>query len=561
MDSDQNLNDLNDVEISSPTNAQALIYQSSTGLWKNLAQAGSGGGGRSYTGVSPITVDNDNNIVGLNVLSSSDWNGTFDGQQGTFYLNWANDNNRLFSLLSLDNNNSFDARYNKTTDSNNTGRLNFQVIANPPWRTEPDTNIFTSGVADCNSTSFVFGFNSNGTTDCRTDQTGGATDINGTDVFPNFVKIATDLNVLRDANILRLLNVYGNIKGFSNLTISGTITADSGTFGSGADTIGIATAARSIVFGTGGGALITTGASNFELSATGGGTKSIFLTGYNRFYPTTDNAVDLGVDSTNRFKNLYLALGLFSKDVNALGDVNGLRICIGTDCKTAWPSGGDGFDQNVYSLGIMSKDNNRFLIDVNGAKANFNDINSGSGNIFVNSTKYAIQKDLNLSAMSLGCSLSQFMTGSGTCRASNTVTVGGNISLVTTTLPDLSSVYAVHFNDFNYRGSPNNAWSVPQVFTADINSSKKINAFDLNVGQDGTVVRDFNVNRNTVLNDLNVMKDGNFKKEIRVDGNATFGTSIKIVQGQIFCLNWVESTKTCTAYLTYDGTKSIWVGG
>src|SRR3990172_2909713 len=153
VDSDQNLNDLNDVEISNPTNAQALIYQSSTGLWKNLAQASAGGGGRTYSGVSPVTVDNDANQIGLNVLSTSDYNGTFDGQQGSFYLNWANDNNRLFSLLTLDNNNSFDARYNKTVDSNNSGRLNFQVIANPPWRTEPDTNIFSSGVADCNSAS------------------------------------------------------------------------------------------------------------------------------------------------------------------------------------------------------------------------------------------------------------------------------------------------------------------------------------------------------------------------------------------------------------------------
>ncbi len=39
-------------------------------------------GARLYTGISPITVDNDSNQIGLNVLSTSDWNGLFDGFQG-----------------------------------------------------------------------------------------------------------------------------------------------------------------------------------------------------------------------------------------------------------------------------------------------------------------------------------------------------------------------------------------------------------------------------------------------------------------------------------------------
>jgi len=38
-----------------------------------------------------------------------------------------------FSLLTLDNNNSFDARYNLTSDSNNTARLLYSVIADPPF--------------------------------------------------------------------------------------------------------------------------------------------------------------------------------------------------------------------------------------------------------------------------------------------------------------------------------------------------------------------------------------------------------------------------------------------
>ncbi len=39
-------------------------------------------GARLYTGISPISVDNDSNQVGLNVLSTSDWNGTLDGFEG-----------------------------------------------------------------------------------------------------------------------------------------------------------------------------------------------------------------------------------------------------------------------------------------------------------------------------------------------------------------------------------------------------------------------------------------------------------------------------------------------
>lgn len=135
ISSDQNLNDLNDVQILSPLNNQALIYQSATGLWINATQAGASGGGRTYSCISPLTCDNDQNLLGLSVSPTSDWNGTFDGQQGTYYLDFTN-------------------------------------LANKP---PIDTNIFTSGVPDCNSTSFVYGFNSNGTTDCRTDQTGTST--------------------------------------------------------------------------------------------------------------------------------------------------------------------------------------------------------------------------------------------------------------------------------------------------------------------------------------------------------------------------------------------------
>lgn len=40
------------------------------------------GGGRLYTGISPISIDNDVNVIALNILANSDWNGLFDGFEG-----------------------------------------------------------------------------------------------------------------------------------------------------------------------------------------------------------------------------------------------------------------------------------------------------------------------------------------------------------------------------------------------------------------------------------------------------------------------------------------------
>lgn len=71
--------DLNDVTCTSLQNNQVIVFNSGTGLWENATQAGGGGGGRTYTGIAPITVDNDVNEVGLNVGPTDDWNGTFDG--------------------------------------------------------------------------------------------------------------------------------------------------------------------------------------------------------------------------------------------------------------------------------------------------------------------------------------------------------------------------------------------------------------------------------------------------------------------------------------------------
>lgn len=110
VDADLNINDLNDVQITNPLNSQVLTYQISTGLWVNTSQAG-GGGSTVYSGVTPISIDNDNNKIALNVQANSDWNGLFDGNNSQYYTDFSTHTNRLFSLLSLDDNASFDARY------------------------------------------------------------------------------------------------------------------------------------------------------------------------------------------------------------------------------------------------------------------------------------------------------------------------------------------------------------------------------------------------------------------------------------------------------------------
>ena len=47
----------------------------------------SGGGGGSYTSAGlPIVIDNDTNTIGLSVQPTSDWNGLFDGHEGSYYL-------------------------------------------------------------------------------------------------------------------------------------------------------------------------------------------------------------------------------------------------------------------------------------------------------------------------------------------------------------------------------------------------------------------------------------------------------------------------------------------
>lgn len=111
--SDGNICDLNNVVCTSEANNQVLVFQTSTQTWINAMQAGGGGGGRTYTGLTPVSVNNDTNVIALNILPDSDWNGLFDGNNSTFYIDWTNSVNRLFSLLTLDDNSSFDDRYSQ----------------------------------------------------------------------------------------------------------------------------------------------------------------------------------------------------------------------------------------------------------------------------------------------------------------------------------------------------------------------------------------------------------------------------------------------------------------
>lgn len=586
VDSDQNLNDLNDVEISSPTNTQALIYQSSTGLWKNLAQAGAGGGGRTYTGLSPISVDNDNNIVALNVLSTSDWNGTFDGFQGTQLMKVTDYNVQTlrggtFGLGSFRFPSDANAiKFNATDFNSGSGKIFWNSIS---FDMNKDFNKSAISIG-CTATQFMGG-------DGLCHST-GSTDINGTDVNPNFVKITTDLNVLRDANILQVLNVYGNIKGFSNLTIAGTMTADSGTFGSGINTVGIATAARSIVFGSGGDAEIST-PNNLFLRTTGGG--NLQLAGFTVVVPETDNAVDLGVDA-QRFEYLKLSKVGYARDFNALGDINGTRFCIGTDCKTAWPAGGSGAPYFAGGNLVLSTtpDVNTFHFN----DANYLDFNhtfsAGRGFMFGaannriwSNANGTVSIDANTKTQLLQAGIPKIITGlTGMTLGSGEAGVDYRFSVDAESndgsfdwMEDES--YFRHNNDILM--SINGAVSRKLYFfdtglfidaQADgqlrISSDDQINisstgatlvsgstrfSKDLNNFAGKTNIGDLNATI-TKTRDLNVTVDANINGKIKIDGNVTANSDIIITQNKRICLN-----VGCTAYLTYDGTKSIWVGG
>jgi hypothetical protein len=87
--------------------------------------------------------------------------------------------------------------------------INWGVIKGAPWITAyVDTNIFSSGVSDCPAGQYVYGFNSNGTIDCRADVSGSGggsyTGVNDVNVNndTNTVGLNADFNASRDARYL-----------------------------------------------------------------------------------------------------------------------------------------------------------------------------------------------------------------------------------------------------------------------------------------------------------------------------------------------------------------------
>lgn len=96
-------------------------------------------GARLYTGISPISVDNDGNEIGLNVLSTSDWNGLFDGFEG-LDLN--------FTVLDRC---SGDANSVWTSANNCQDITNFNTGEVGAGDGGTDTNIFAGGNIDVNT--------------------------------------------------------------------------------------------------------------------------------------------------------------------------------------------------------------------------------------------------------------------------------------------------------------------------------------------------------------------------------------------------------------------------
>lgn len=73
------LNDLTDVTISSPADTEALIYETSSGLWKNQAQSGGGGGG-ALEYITKTELTGDAVSIDFSGLSSSYGTLIFEGE-------------------------------------------------------------------------------------------------------------------------------------------------------------------------------------------------------------------------------------------------------------------------------------------------------------------------------------------------------------------------------------------------------------------------------------------------------------------------------------------------
>jgi hypothetical protein len=218
-----------------------------------------GGGGPTYTGISPIIVNNDSNFIALEVTPTSDWNGLFDGQEGTYYLNFQNSTNRLISLLVFDDNVNYDSRYIKTIDSNNASRLDWIVIANPPsfndtnYETNPDFNKLYVSWIDGNKSYYTQkdlnsllqipdfnnmiinlgetqGWNIGGTSDGNVYSLGIMSkdtnaflidlNMNGKNIGKVNDMNTLDLNVGRDLNVFRNLKVWGTLFGNNSILLN-----------------------------------------------------------------------------------------------------------------------------------------------------------------------------------------------------------------------------------------------------------------------------------------------------------------------------------------------------
>ena len=104
-----------------------------------------------------------------------------------------------------DDNVADDITLTNITQITNRSYDNLQDLPNIP----EDTNIFISGVSDCGAGEYVYGFNANGTTDCRIDEQGSSTDTNmGTAGRYDF-----DTNTfIHDENFLGNVTVDGNVQ-------------------------------------------------------------------------------------------------------------------------------------------------------------------------------------------------------------------------------------------------------------------------------------------------------------------------------------------------------------
>ncbi len=352
---DLNLSELEDVTLTGPTNNQVLTFNSTTLQWENQASQGGGGGGsRTYTGVSPIIINNDTNEIFWVPQITTDYNGLFDGNKSTFYIDFNNSTNRLFSLLTLDNNSNFDARYAQIGE----------VV----------TGIFEGSNIDVNS---------------NTGDVLVSFDPDGNLLFPDANAV-----IFRDGQ----LGVYSNTDGQLNIFADSALVIETNdtTFGDGS-------------------------ASNLPL--------------------TFDTSTNDGTYRWNRASDFFQ----FSDDI-LMNDGEGIFFGTGGDVshvfltpttyQTDFDVLGNGVTWDIGATGVLELQIAPNLITFNNGTIDTNidwatsgtmllnaiDVNAlnnfavGSGRIFVGSSNYGIEPDLNLNAISAGCADAEFLGGDGTCQ-------------------------------------------------------------------------------------------------------------------------------------------------